>query len=148
MKKCFLYLAGLLVLLAYSCTDEQLVEQTGNKLRITGSVASDSRTTFVEGEGVIETHWNVDDEIGLYTDKQSNLLYRATNDGKSTDFRQINETGLLKEEGKTVYAYYPYYNYPTGDIVRLNGNSATFAPEYHQQDLPNNPRTFCIARRK
>ena len=110
MKKCFLYLAGLLVLLAYSCTDEQLVEQTGNKLRITGSLASDSRTTFVEGEGVIETHWNIDDEIGLLTEKQTNLPYKSLEKGKFTEFSKLyySSEELNPEEGMMVYAYYPY----------------------------------------
>ena len=63
MKKSFLYIVGLIAVMVVSCTDESIVEQSGNELRITGSIASDSRTTFVEGEGVIETHWNVDDAI-------------------------------------------------------------------------------------
>ena len=126
MKKCFLYLAGLLVLLAYSCTDEQLVEQTGNKLRITGSLASDSRTTFVEGEGVIETHWNIDDEIGLLTEKQTNLPYKSLEKGKFTEFSKLyySSEELNPEEDVMVYAYYPYSNISEGiDAIGLPNTS-------------------------
>lgn len=121
MKKSFLYIVGLIALMAVSCTDEVIVEQSGNGLRITGNIASESRTTYVEGEGVIETHWKADDGIGLYTDEQSNLNYRAKNEGKTTEFESYNGK-LTKEEGKTVYAYYPFDYYAEGDKIHVPSN--------------------------
>jgi len=141
MKKSFLYIVGLIVLMALSCTDEAIVEHSGNGLRITGNVAPDSRTTFVEGDGVIETHWKAGDYVGLYTDEQSNLNYRAKNEGKSTEFESYNGE-LTNEEGKTVYAYYPYDYYADGDKVHLPSNS-----EYKAiyKNLAN-PRPFLYSK--
>lgn len=158
MKKCFLYLAGLLVLLAYSCADEQLVEQTGNKLRITGSLAPDSRTSFVQGDGVIETHWNVGDEIALYADAESeplynaqnNLKYKATISGKTTEFQQGGEIELKNVEGKIVYAYYPF-NFPYEGYSKehtipstswLNGSTLGTPFLYAQGQIRNNQLNF------
>ena len=117
MKKSLLYIIGLIAIMVVSCTDEAIIEQSGNGLRITGSLASDSRTTFVEGDGVIETHWNVDDAIGLFTENQSNLRHTAITEGESTEFVKnkhpwvSEQEDLIIEEGKTVYAIYPYQNY-------------------------------------
>lgn len=163
MKKSFLYIVGLIALMAVSCTDESIVEQSGNELRITGSVASDSRTTFVEGEGVIETHWNVDDAIGLFTENQSNLRHTATTNGKSTEFIKNKDSwvseqeDLIIEEGKTVYAIYPYQNYydtnctPSVDRIKLpqtndysdySGNDNFLPILYSQAQIKNGKLNF------
>lgn len=143
-----------------SCTDESIVEQSGNELRITGSIASDSRTTFVEGEGVIETHWNVDDAIGLFTENQSNLRHTATTNGKSTEFIKnkdpwvSKQEDLIIEEGKTVYAIYPYQNYydtnctPSVDRIKLletnyySGNDNFLPILYSQAQIKNGKLNF------
>lgn len=109
MKKNILYLTGLIAILTFSCIDENIVNRSGNELRITASMAPDSRVTFVQGDGVIKTHWKIDDEIGLFTDEQKNLCYKATIDGPQTEFIEKYHYRLKDEEGKTVYAYYPYH---------------------------------------
>ena len=98
MKKSLLYIIGLIAIMVVSCTDEAIIEQSGNGLRITGSLASDSRTTFVEGDGVIETHWNVDDAIGLFTENQSNLRHTAITEGKSTEFVKNKHPWVSEQE--------------------------------------------------
>ena len=110
MKINILYIAGfVLSLMTVSCTDDPLVNYSRKELRITGNVGSDSRTTFVQGDGFIKMHWEVDDMIGIFTDKQTNLPYKATNAGKTTEFTPVNKADQLEKlEGQTVYAYYPY----------------------------------------
>lgn len=141
--------------MAVSCTDESIVEQSGNELRITGSVASDSRTTFVEGEGVIETHWNVDDEITLYTgdeDNQlfNNLIYKAVTGGKNTEFKLGGTIEIPNEEGRTIYACYPhnsgYEGYKMTHSIPSNywlfGSTLGSPFLYGQSEISNNQLNF------
>ena len=117
MKKEFIYILGLLTLLVGSCVDETLVNTSG-KLRITGGMGQDSRTVFVQEGNVTHTHWIQGDRIGLHTDKESNISYQALSDGTSTEFSALG-TPLEYEEGKKVYAYYPYSNLETDDEIYL-----------------------------
>jgi thiol-disulfide isomerase/thioredoxin len=51
--------------------------------------------------------WKADDAIGIFTSKQRNVKYLASQDGASTTFLAESEK-LDVEEGDTVFAYYPY----------------------------------------
>ena len=108
MKKNLIHIAlGLFILSAASCTDEVLVvEQNG--LRISGGIAPESRTTFVDDGEWTHTHWVANDMIGLYSDKETNIAYKAVSNGSSTDFTQSGNASIASEEGKKVKAYYPY----------------------------------------
>lgn len=117
MKKEFIYIVGLLTLLVGSCTDEAIVNTSG-ELRITGGMSPDSRTVFVQEGNVTHTQWVQGDRIGLHTDKESNISYQALSNGTSTEFSALN-TKLEYEEGKKVYAYYPYSNLETADEIYL-----------------------------
>lgn len=123
MKRIHLYTAGLaLTMLTYACTDEEMT-QSGRQLRITGGMPTESRTVFVDDGNVTHTQWVVDDEIGLFTDSQSNLSYKATNSGSTTEFAQSGTYALDQEEGSTVYAYYPHTSMVVNENVRLPNTS-------------------------
>ena len=149
MKKSFLYLLGLIAIMAVSCTEDAIVEQSSGELRITGSLASDSRTTFVEGDGVIETHWNVGDYVGFFSDELINVRYKSITTGKTTEFQKDTDKELNNEDGKLVYAYYPYnfFNPTEGDSIRLpysiEYNRNTLIPFlYGQAQIENNELNF------
>ena len=117
MKKSIFYIAGLMALLTFSCTDEEILKS--DTFRITGGIGTQSRTTFVEDGDVTHTYWAVNDAVGLFTDTQSNLPYKALSEGSSTDFVAEGTAKLEQEEGKKVYAYYPYTNNVQDNQVRL-----------------------------
>ncbi len=100
----------LIVLSFFSCTDEVLVNDSEN-FRIIGGWDNSSRTTFVEEDKSIRTHWEMNDRIGLFTENQSNLAYKALSDGISTEFVLSHGEELKYEEGKKVRAYYPHQNF-------------------------------------
>ena len=112
MKKCVLFIAGLIALLVSSCVDETFENYSVKDLLVTGSIDAGSRTTFVHGDGVVETHWETTDYIGLFSDGENNFRYKSQNYGKSTEFKPITwRQEIAPEEGKEVYAYFPYqYN--------------------------------------
>ena len=120
MKKNLLYvIVGLFLLATTSCTDESLVE-VRERLKVTGGVGSESRTTFVHDEEWTRTHWVAEDAIGLYTDAQSNVAYKATSGGSSnTEFIPSGTETIAPEEGQKVTAYYPYNSDATEDEVPL-----------------------------
>lgn len=159
MKKSFLYIAGLIALIVVSCTDEVIVEQSGNGLRITGSLAQDSRTTFVEGDGVIETHWNVDDKITLYVDtidendpvlRTNTFVYKAVTSGKNTEFKSCGAFNIPNKEGWTIYACYPYDGTYAGYNMKhripsntyLYGSDLPFPLLYGEGKISNNQLNF------
>ena len=70
MKKKLSYIAVLLsIWTATSCTDEVIINEQPQELRVTAGVDGQSRVTFVDGNGVTKTHWKTNDKIGLYTYK-------------------------------------------------------------------------------
>ena len=120
MKKNLFYLiVGLFLLATTSCTDESIVnEQKG--LRVTGGVANDSRTTFILEEEKTLTHWETNDAIGLFTDQQSNVSYKATSGGSNTtDFVASGSESIEANEGDKVTAYYPFSKQVEGDEIPL-----------------------------
>lgn len=109
MKKKLSYIAVLLsIWTATSCTDEVIINEQPQELRVTAGVDGQSRVTFVDGNGVTKTHWKTNDKIGLYTSSQENVSYQALSDGKFSEFKPSNSTSITSEEGKKVKAYYPY----------------------------------------
>ena len=119
MKKNLLYVViGLFLLATTSCTDESIVD-VREGLKVTGGVGSESRTTFVHDEEWTRTHWVAEDAIGLYTDAQSNVAYKATSGGSSnTEFIPSGTETIAPEEGQKVTAYYPYNSDATEDEVK------------------------------
>ena len=109
MRKTLSYIATfLLVGMVASCTDEVIINDVAQELRITAGIGDQSRVTFIHGDEVTKTHWKTNDKIGLYTSNQSNISYQALSDGKSSEFKPSSNTTLKSEEGKSVKAYYPY----------------------------------------
>lgn len=100
-----------LIIAVLGCTDEKLFNSTDGDIRVTGTVDVPTRTSYSVGETAVSVSWAVNDEIGLLTEKQPAVLcYKATSDGKQTDFVPVNTT-LGGTDGQDVYAYYPYeYN--------------------------------------
>ena len=122
MKKNLIYMAlGLFILSAASCTDEVLVSEQPQELRVTAGMGIQSRVTFVDGDGVTKTHWTANDKIGLYTSSQENVAYQALSEGISSEFKPSDNTSINPEEGKTVKAYYPYNFMANGNEVPLPG---------------------------
>ena len=109
MRKTLSYIATLLLVgMVASCTDEVIINDVAQELRITADIGDQSRVTFIHGDEVTKTHWKTNDKIGLYTSNQSNISYQALSDGKSSEFKPSSNTTLKSEEGKSVKAYYPY----------------------------------------
>ena len=145
MRKTYLYIAGLIAMAFCSCTDDTFEKQTSEKLRITGSMSPDSRITYVQGDGVMEVHWRKGDDIGVFTNNQSNLIYVADYAGKSTEFKKpdfnSDKEELIKEEGKTVYAYYPHSIKTVGmDSVYMGTSPYFFC--YSQAQIKNGELNF------
>ncbi len=119
MKKNLIHIAlGLFILSAASCTDEVIVNEL-NSLRVSGGVAPESRTTFIDDGEWTHTHWVVNDQIGLYSDTESNIAYRAVSEGSYTDFASSGIASIESEEGKKVRAYYPYNDKASGNNIPL-----------------------------
>lgn len=128
---------------AFSCTDDTFEKYSSGELRITGSMSPDSRISFVQGDGVMEVHWRKNDLIGLFTNNQSNLCYEAYYAGKSTEFKKhYTSEELIKEEDKTVYAYYPHDFHKTVnlDSVYMGMTSSPFF--YSQAQIKNGELNF------
>ena len=121
MKKIGLFLTGLMLSMAVSCIEESFENSSSDKLIITGSLVPETKTTFIEGDGVIETHWNENDRIGIFTEDQKNLEYATRQSGRGSEFRNCTANTLNYEEGKTVYAYYPYMldQFVIGDSIPI-----------------------------
>lgn len=128
MKNNLFYLiVGLLLLVTTSCTDESIVNEPKG-LRVTGGVISDSRTTFVHEDEITRTHWETNDAIGLFTDQQSNVSYKATSSGSNTTefIASENESIEAKDDDK-VTAYYPFSNKVEGDEIPLPNIAGGFS---------------------
>ena len=119
MKKTLLYVtAGLFIFSAISCTDEVLVNEHEG-LRISGGIAPESRTTFIQDGEWTHTHWMANDGIGLYATGQENLPYKAVSNGNYSEFAPSSVNTLTAEQGKKVRAYYPYSDKASGNNVPL-----------------------------
>ena len=149
MRKTIFTLAAGCVLLwgATSCTDESLVEGH-NGLAISGKISTESRVALVDAGTVTQTKWEVNDAIGLYSSTQRNVSYKATGNGKTTDFVQASSTVLESEEGKKVRAYYPYSNKAQGSEVPLPFTIAQYSENetpvflYSEATIKNNRIDF------
>lgn len=119
MKFLHLYIVGLLALLIVSCSDSPMDTYSQDELLVTACADVESRTTFVQGDGVIETHWEFDDPIGLWTDEQRNLSYKAVSQGKLSEFQPAGSHKLKNTDGQKVYAYYPFTYKIKGDSIKL-----------------------------
>ena len=118
-KNLFHLIVGLFLLATTSCTDESIVNEQ-ERLKVTGGVASESRTTFVLEDEKTLTHWETNDAIGLFTDQQSNVSYKATSGGSNTtDFVASGSESIESKEGDKVTAYYPFSKKVEGDEIPL-----------------------------
>ena len=90
MKFRLTYLAGVLAFLC-SCTDESLVNNDQG-LRIIGSLETEARTAFVQDDDKTHTRWVEGDQIGIFTDQQSNLPHQALGEGSVTEFVKVAES--------------------------------------------------------
>ena len=125
MKKNLIHIAlGLFILSAASCTDEVLVNEP-NGLRVSGGIAPESRITFISDGEWTHTHWVANDQIGLYSDTESNIGYRAVSEGATTDFTSAGIASIESVEGKKVRAYYPYSDKAQGNKIPLPYTIAT-----------------------
>ena len=88
MKKKLSYIAALLLVwTAASCTDEVIINEQQQELRVTAGTDGQSRVTFLEGNGVTKTHWKQNDQIGLFTNNEDNVPYQALTNGKFSEFK-------------------------------------------------------------
>ncbi len=148
MKKTLLNIAvGLFILSATSCTDEVLVNEH-NGLRISGGVAADSRTTFIQDGEWTHTHWVANDGIGLYATGETNFPYKAISSGSYSEFIPSGTNTLTSEEGKKVRAYYPYSDKANGNVVPLpniiaqSSDNPAAAFLYSEATIKNNSLNF------
>ena len=92
-----------------SCQDDLLFNSPGKGIRITASLAPDSRIAYTEGESSIRCTWETGDAIGLCTANQANLKYQAVAGGETANFNAATSNDILTAgDGETIYAYYPY----------------------------------------
>lgn len=119
MKKNLIHLAlTLFILAAASCTDEVIVdEQYG--LQVTAGIVPESRTTFVEDGEWTHTHWVANDLIGLSSDSETNIAYKAQSSGSYSNFSANGNKSIASVEGKKVKAYYPYSGKAQGNLIPL-----------------------------
>ena len=110
MKKIKNYIGlFLLVWTIVGCTDENMFGDNSG-FRVIGNLDTPSRTEYEVGGDRMTVTWAADDAIGLFTDTQTSLLeYKATSSGKQVSFSPAGER-LNQQEGKEVYAFYPYIN--------------------------------------
>lgn len=148
MKKTLFNIAvGLFILSATSCTDEVLInEQDG--LRITGGMATESRTTFIQDGEWTHTHWEINDAIGLYTNNQSNVPYKAVSSGSHSEFVAASTSTINAVEGNKVRAYYPYNDkastssVPLPYTIGLSSAQPAAAFLYSEATINNNSLNF------
>lgn len=95
----------LIAVTLFGCTDEEIFKSKGDIEVIAGF--ANTRTTFVEDDGVTHVIWNEGDAIGLFTENQNNLQYVALHNGSETKFSAIEEQ-IAAKEGDEVFAYYPF----------------------------------------
>lgn len=92
-----------------SCQDDPLFNAPGKGIRITASLAPDTRIAYTEGESSIRCTWETGDAIGLSTANQANLKYQAVARGETANFNAATSNDILTAgDGETIYAYYPY----------------------------------------
>lgn len=139
---------GTMFLSVISCTDEISIKEH-EVLRVTGGLSADSRTTFIDNEAWTDVHWDANDAIGLFTTDQSNLPYTATSSGSYSEFVPNGSTALMPEEGKTVYAYYPYTRGANADSIplpqtreKLKASNPTIAFLYSKAAINGNVLDF------
>ena len=112
-------ITGLCLLAISSCTDESIVNEHEG-LRVTADIIRESRTTFVHEDEITRTHWDTNDAIGLFTEQQSNVSYKAISGGSNTtDFIASEDESLETNEGDKVTAYYPFSRRVEGDEIPL-----------------------------
>ena len=148
MKKNLIHIAlGLLFLSAASCTDEVLVNEY-NGLRVSAGITAESRTSFIDDGEWTHTHWVANDQIGLYSDSESNVAYRAASDGAYSEFTSSGINSITPEEGKKVKAYYPYSDKAQGNNIPLPYTIATSSAKpaaaflYSEATIENNALNF------
>lgn len=111
-----LFLLGL-----FACTDEmeQVRNNSGQEIRVFGSVMGNSRVSFEKDGNVTHASWNNGDKIGIFTETQKNLEYAVATDGTGmVEFKPSSET-LKCMDGTKVFAYYPYSSSTQEMIVPL-----------------------------
>lgn len=115
-----LFLLGL-----FACTDEmeQVRNNSGQEIRVFGSVMGNSRVSFEKDGNVTHAFWNNGDKIGLFTETQKNLEYSVMADASgTTEFKPSSES-LKCMDGTKVFAYYPYSATTQEMIVPLPNTS-------------------------
>ena len=100
-----------------SCTNESLTQINANN-RIVGHLEDASRTAFVFDGNITDTYWVENDSIGVFTSTQQNLVYKALNSGKKSEF-EAESTELEFDENIKVTAYYPYTDSVKGNNIKL-----------------------------
>jgi hypothetical protein len=120
MKFLRVFLISLILLTAYACKEDVFSSGTSRDVEVTGGILQ-TRTAYTEAEGVMHVSWKANDAIGIYTSKQENVKYVASQDGASTTFLAESEK-LDVEEGDTVFAYYPYFEIEDGVIAMSTPN--------------------------
>ncbi|MBO5250517.1 MAG: hypothetical protein J6B31_00720 [Bacteroidaceae bacterium] len=118
MKTTPYILVSFFLLLASACTDESIINQQEG-LRVSGGMKTESRVTFINDGEWTHTHWVANDAIGLQSEDEYNVPYKAISNGSYSEFSASGSTSIASEEGKKVRAYYPYNSKASGNEVPL-----------------------------
>ncbi|MBQ8674497.1 MAG: fimbrillin family protein [Bacteroides sp.] len=126
-------LLGLFALLAASCSQEEnaILDNVAQEVRVSAGISTNTRVALNDyGGDYTYTHWRDGDEIALFTDTQSNLVYSTTigNTGLTWDSTYVDFTpkgeALKNVEGGTVYACYPGITAADGLVVSMPSTKA------------------------
>ena len=128
----YLIIIGAIILLTFSCTNEESINENGS-LYVSGGIATNSRTTFIDNGDWTFVRWGANDAIGLFSSDQQNLPYKAVSSGSYSEFVPDGTTTIVPEEGKMVYAYYPYDRRANADSIPL--------PQTREHLRASNPTT-------
>ena len=102
---------ALIALCLTSCSEEDCV-RSGNpkqEVRVTAGIANHSRIVLSDNGEYTHTLWQNGDQISLFTDTQSNLVYKTSveNNSAVADFTAVDEALEYIQDTIDVYACYP-----------------------------------------
>ncbi len=122
---------ALMFLCMASCSEKEnmMLDQPKQEVRVTAGIGTQSRVALSDNGEHTLTHWQDGDQIMLFTNSQSNLMYSTSfkhNTSAAADFTAVNEA-LENIEGNTVYACYPNASLVSegGKVVELPSTEIT-----------------------
>lgn len=136
MKKLTYIISAISVLLATSCTNELETRVQDGKLSFSSINASmaDLPTSRAHLEGGGKVVWDVNDNIGIYSDTQTTPVMFTCN---NVDETKATFTSDSEVSGSNFVAYYPYGG------ATIDGNTMTYYLSNHEEYKPGSYARLC-----